>query len=106
MKSDIKQEWVKRLRSGIPQTKGILALGDARCAFGVLCDTAVEHGIIDRTTTSGFTVYGNSSKHICWLPDEVLHWSGITATDAYRIATLNDKGSTFEEIATYIEENL
>lgn len=60
MRTPIKQEWVTRLRSGIPQTTGRLAKGDARCATGVLCDIAVEHGIISRSTiTPDITIYAN-----------------------------------------------
>lgn len=44
MKEELKDEWVKRLRSGtIPQTTGSLTKGDARCCLGVACDIAVDN---------------------------------------------------------------
>lgn len=63
MRQDIKQEWVKRLRSGIPQAKGVLALGEARCAVGVLCDIAVEHGITSRIVTPEKLTYYGGCMH-------------------------------------------
>lgn len=52
MREDIKDLWVRELRFGnISQLRA--KLGDhtgARCCLGVLCDIAVEHGIIPPPT--------------------------------------------------------
>jgi hypothetical protein len=40
--------WIERLESGtIQQGFGQLAAGQRRCCLGVLCDIAVEKGVID-----------------------------------------------------------
>jgi hypothetical protein len=104
MRGDIKREWTTRLRSGIKQTTGVLATGDARCAMGVLCDIAVEHGITSKEVMSEMVIYAGS--HAYTPPDAVLTWAGIWPVDVHHIETLNDKGCTFEEIAKYIETHL
>jgi hypothetical protein len=112
MRQDIKQEWVKRLRSGIRQTSGVLATGDARCAMGVLCDIAVEHKVIQARPIFEedgvhvlHIVYGDDGFTVS-APYTVLHWADLTLSESLHIEELNDCRCTFEEIATYIEENL
>jgi hypothetical protein len=104
MRHDIKQEWVKRLRSGIPQVKGMLARGDARCAVGVLCDIAVEHGVTFKVVTPEERTYYGGYR--CDAPTPILGWACITRDELRNIECLNDEDCTFEEIATYIENNL
>jgi hypothetical protein len=112
MRPDIKQEWITRLRSGIRQTTHVLATGDARCAMGVLCDIAVEHKVIQARPVFEedgvhvlHIVYGDDGYTVS-APSDVLEWARLTPNEARYIEDLNDRGCTFDEIATYIEKYL
>lgn len=111
MRTHIKQEWVTRLRSGIPQVFGVLAIGDARCAMGVLCDIATERGIIAAKKIfheDGISVlriaYGDGCETST--PHEVIKWAAMTREEVGQIEDLNDSGCSFEDIASFINESL
>jgi hypothetical protein len=112
MRQDIKRGWISRLRSGIRQTTHVLATGDARCAMGVLCDIAAEHGVIQARPVFEedgvhvlHIVYGDEGYTVS-APYAVLDWAGLTPGEAQHIEYLNDEECTFNEIATYIEKHL
>ena len=79
MKEEIKKEWIKRLRSGaIKQGRKKLGHKDgARCCLGVLCDIAVEHGVVPTpsSTCFGHLVYGGRYSEV--LPPEVARWADV-----------------------------
>lgn len=109
-KEAIRKEWVKRLRSGkIKQTQSQLGLVDgSRCCLGVLCDIAVENGVIPtpKQNYDQELVYGAKSE---LLPRKVRMWAGLrTWAGHYQkgqnsLAQLNDNGATFKQIAKIIE---
>jgi hypothetical protein len=109
MDPDIKAEWVRRLREdNIPQTTNGL-LGDVngrRCCLGVLCDIAVEHGVIPLPEGGSALVYGDKEKYV--LPRVVAEWASIDCTGRYystkSLAIDNDNGMPFPKIADVIEE--
>lgn len=138
MKQDIKERWVTALRSG-EYTQGHYALrkhdddGDTHCCLGVLCDIAVEAGVIPAPTvnTNSEYEYENTtpSGEQAWpeagvLPNRVYRWAElsepnpeITAPEGYldkygnpkafvSLAELNDNDRTFLQIADLIEEHL
>ena len=89
MKKDIKDEWVRRLRSGdYEQGQGYLRFGDKYCCLGVLCDMAVEAGVIEET-------HGPSEKFSLFvfqtqmLPISVAKWAGLMGT---RAVTIEENG--------------
>lgn len=113
MNPEIKAKWVAELRSGRRwQAKSALRTEDNRyCCLGVLCDivepegwhgTPTEHkrpdGIVirDYWHTAG---PGLPSLSLC---EKV----GLLLSEATQLASLNDAGNTFADIADRIEESL
>lgn len=72
-KNPVVKKWVAALRSGkIKQAHGYLGTPDGnRCCLGVLCDLAVESGIIPSFKLS--SVY---------MPEKVAEWAGLQTTKA------------------------
>jgi hypothetical protein len=61
---EIMREWVRRLRSGdYEQGQGFLSKDDTHCCLGVLCEIAVERGVIPppRVVTASDEVYPYAS---------------------------------------------
>lgn len=115
MDERIKQKWIERLRSGeIQQTKGVLGRGDgSRCCLGVLCDVAVEEGVISPPEIDewGHAIYTKTEKREATvLPETVRIWSRLESRDPLlgvaSAAHYNDDGASFEQIADLIQEHL
>ena len=111
MNPQIKQKWVDALRSGdYQQTKGRLRKEDEFCCLGVLCDLYAKENNVEwqHNEVDGY-FYGN---HGFIPPSSVVEWSGIADSNPLvndeidTLAGLNDRGSTFNEIADLIEEHL
>ena len=97
------QKWINALRSGkYKQCKGRLRSGLLFCATGILCDLHAKEYLIGWKITelTRADLYCGSSVN---LPEEVLRWAGITIAQAMAIASLNDEGYSFNQIATHIE---
>ena len=120
MKKTNKKLWVQALRSGkYRQGRGFLCLNNQYCCLGVAFDVLVDDdwhseddghgwGIKGRDT---YTTYsGESVTDIytdeCSLTNEVLDKIELDMRDADELVRLNDKGTSFEEIADWIEENI
>ena len=118
MNQEIKTRWVEALRCGeYKQGRKALRQEDKFCCLGVLCELAVKDGAIPKPLPQGSRyIYGepgNSSSN--YLPGKVMDWAGIEnlnwagkyniseENDGY-LASDNDNGKTFEEIASIIEE--
>ncbi len=78
MDQDIKKRWTDALRSGnYDQTKNWLADSEGYCCLGVLCEIAVQDGVVFReagTYTSAEDHYDYSSEE---LPQAVQAWAGL-----------------------------
>jgi hypothetical protein len=117
----IKQLWVDALRSGeYPQTIGTLRSPDGFCCLGVLCQLAADAGIVT------VQELGNGRNHIyidpagglpaeavlnnaacAWAGLEGAHrWDPEIASRRTNLASINDGGATFTEIADLIEAEL
>lgn len=122
-------KWTSRMRSGtIHQTRKHLGRNDgSRCGLGVLCDLAVEEGIIapprkyhTNAGPRGCVVYDGSRHN---LPAAVVNWAGLKTSYAQypgeitpgrgctesglpSIALDNDSGVSFSELADIIEQHL
>ena len=129
MNRHIAKEWTVRLRSGITkQTRKHLGRNDgSRCCLGVLCDMAVEEGIIfppgefrPGTSKRGCLVFGGTRHN---LPAPVREWAGMKSTygqypgeigtgrsSTYgappSLALDNDAGADFAELADIIEQHV
>jgi hypothetical protein len=111
--NDMMKEVVKRLRSGtIKQTTGVLGRTDgSRCCLGVMCDVAVDLGVIPApepiaNCKGDILIYGHYTTS---LPQQVLDLTGLCTPDGSlgegkgSLAENNDSGATFSEIADIIE---
>lgn len=118
MKKEIAEKWVKALRSGEYKqtTEGCLFDGEAYCCLGVLCDIS-EKGHW-HNNGSFYDDSGNGDAEI--LTVEIREWSGMKWENGYTgrecvlkfndkhfytLASANDAGMPFTEIANFIERN-
>jgi hypothetical protein len=82
MNTEIKEEWVRRLRSGeYQQGHGRLTKikpdgVKTYCCLGVLCEMAVEAGIVASSIDDGSVVYGAFREQDV-LPEPVEQWAGL-----------------------------
>lgn len=134
MNPEIKDRWLQKLESGeYEQTTGELRNDEGFCCLGVLCEVAVEDGIICRGD-SGYLSTGPDGMYVenSTLPREVVKWAGLESinptvpfelqeddcpcgephdddveTTKMELSELNDSERlTFREIASYIKDNL
>lgn len=128
MNSDIKTEWIKRLREpGRKQIEGKLHTRYGQCCLGVLCEIAAEQGVVrvevdDFGTKRYCAVDNNDDQGYALLPVAVAQWAELDdnkdSTDPMfidptagehdwereiHLSSLNDSGKTFPEIADIIE---
>ena len=119
MNPEVKTAWLAALRSGeYAQTKQRLRRegpDGGFCCLGVLTDLFIEAGASDgpgwEMSPSQYGVY--RFCHTCVsLSDPVRQWADMEydirsdENIVYTLANMNDSGSTFAQIADYIEENL
>ena len=123
MKSDIKELWVKALTDGsYEQGTNALKVDNQFCCLGVLCDLHAKATGNDWKVIDGNYFYLDNEE---LLPEKVMEWAGLNSQcpqvetedqdletdDAWyksieTLADLNDSGSSFEEIAQLIKEQL
>lgn len=109
MNPEIKAKWLEALRSGkYQQTTGVLRRGDSYCCLGVLCDLSVEGSW--STLPEGdcylFVTTKEGKPNCSVLPDAVATETKLPLTEQGRLASMNDRGKSFEQIANWIEHNL
>ena len=117
MKTELKQRWVKALRSGkYKQGRGQLRLNDGigdekiflHCCIGVLCELIDEDAWECHYTSRTDYWKGDSSR----IGDEHLDEIGLRVDDQSHLMLMNDgddvctAGCSFKEIADWIEENV
>lgn len=117
MKKNIKNLWVKALRSGeFAQTQGQLELNGSYCALGVLSALALINGICTFDERSDGGRFDNRRTTLSY---NVMNWAGIRnylvqgaglvkfveKGKESSIAELNDEGCDFIEIANLIEKS-
>jgi len=122
MNPDIKNRWTTKLRSGeYKQGRNNLRVYDVAneeerfCCLGVLCEIAVEDGIIPpANTTSVVRRYGVDEAYgsIGILPTVVKEWAeldypngGYGIGDVHALSNDNDTGKSFDQIADIIDQN-
>lgn len=128
MNEEIKERWLARLESGeIKQTRQYLGRpSGSRCCLGVLCDIAVEDGIIDPPVVRTMKNYGDEKPPTNYLeydgqtgglPQSVVEWAGLNNSDEMGeyydkdgmvmgdLATRNDTSKyNFKKIAKIVRE--
>ena len=119
---EIKDEWVKALRSGeYKQARKSLRKGNKYCCLGVLCDLSKKGKWTSDSKTPrdscgrlvkeykyvpelGTVGYG-------FLPQDIRAWAGMRSnsghwsTEQKSLADMNDRGDSFKVIADVIEKN-
>ena len=126
MKQKIARIWVDALRSGeYKQVGGRLKTLEGYCCLGVLCDLAVDRGIIPApilNVNSGLNLsVFTFGKQKLFLPSEVMEWAGVNSStgdiplsdpavpasfSTANLSKLNDSGVDFKTIAEVIERNV
>lgn len=121
MKQELVDEWLRRLRSGDYQ-QGHQKLcrmtdsGPTFCCLGVLAEIAVDQGLAEKIVYGPFFKYktkDESVASISSLTQGLQKWAGILSYGDYSsnprknlsLATDNDMGKNFWEIAEIIERN-
>lgn len=121
MNPEIKTRWVAALRSGkYKQGRRVLNRDDQEfCCLGVLCELAVEDGIVtkapiyEETTTMDYRgpvdPSSDNYQNTTLVPDAVQAWAGVSLNPGVNgrpLSSMNDNGMDFNTIADYIEEYL
>jgi hypothetical protein len=103
MDAALKAKWVEALRSGkYEQAKGCLRDDDGFCCLGVLADV-----IAPEWTHEHFNPLSDEDNGLLEEAELLTkHGVNFAIREQKRLAELNDHGSTFAEIADYIEKNL
>ncbi len=103
MNPETKEKWVDALRSGrYKQGVDCLRTHDDRyCCLGVLCDVTGTrwrpHTLHDRYVCEGESLV---------MPRPLIVKTGLSRRECGDLAHMNDTGSSFSEIAEYIEKYL
>ena len=98
MKNVTKEEWVAALRSGdYKQGHSVLKFNDEFCCLGVLCD--LSGGEWNKTSTK-IDSFSESTSYPPYLIECASDLSFTT------LASMNDNGKSFNEIADKIEVEL
>ena len=107
MRKEIADKWVAALRSGeYGQMTGALANRERtqHCCLGVLCELAITEGVPVRVEPH---LHDSTSLKfddlLGALPDSVGTWAGMDASKGRVLATMNDSGKKFVEIADVID---
>jgi len=111
MKPEIKEKWIKALRSKTyKQGRNCLRnCTNEYCCLGVLCDIAVQNGVIPPPILSLSTKFQYDGETTHYLPIRVQQWASFSESDPYsfslggKLSASNDKGVTFDTIANAIE---
>lgn len=115
MDKDVKDRWLTALRSGeYKQGQNYLERRGCNCCLGVLAKIEgvpmkdryfddMDNGEQDIEEQYGVFDFGDSFDEHTYPPDD---WCGLSRDTIRKLATMNDDGKTFAEIADHIEEIL
>lgn len=118
MDQKVKELWLEALRSGkYAQGKDALRIGDKFCCLGVLCDVYKKAKNDGEWVSSGnadkMMFVLNKDRSHAVLPSPVRLWAGLnnpnpnlTQGDFTSLATMNDSGRSFKDIANVIDKQL
>lgn len=109
------EEWIQALKSDeFTQGKHYLNMNNKQCCLGVKCILDVRanrHSIVQTTNKGNFGIayYGLAGWFVSAesMPsDEILGKWGLSRVQAGELASLNDRGIPFSEIAEWIRHNV
>jgi hypothetical protein len=111
MKKEVADKWVEALRSGkYKQGNGVLKDDNNKfCCLGVLCD--ISDMSIWIKSIEGSSEFNNYFENSMYLPVKIRQWaemnsaSGIYDDWEPSLASENDNGLSFNEIADLIEKH-
>ena len=106
MNQEIKQLWIKELKSGnYKQTTGRLHKHDRFCVLGVLCDIHSKQYNIKWKFNSKLNIYTYFGQPHS-LPNEVIEWSQLKNKSYDDLIDYNDQEHlNFEDLSKLIEIN-
>ena len=105
MKESVAKKWVAALRSGkYEQTRGALKDSNGHCCLGVLCSISPWKNTYTRMRDGE-----NLTNRV--LPAKIQAWAGISNPngryDGFEsLASKNDDGASFEDIALLIDKHI
>jgi hypothetical protein len=107
MKTEVKTQVVAALRSGkYPQDLtfycSLRTLDDCYCVMGVVADIVDPDGW-ERPADRGCYVHRDRTAD---LRDDVRDAAGLTDASMWSLITLNDRKTSFSDLADHIEKNL
>lgn len=110
---DLQRNWIKALRSGkYEQTSGWLHNDKGFCCLGVVCDVLGLPVKDERDQSANnarayildpFKQWSDDIAYARMLPDRMANVLGLNSDQMHALASSNDKGMTFSEIADDIE---
>lgn len=114
MNPEMKTEWIERLRSGnYKQGRSMLNAEDQFCCLGVLCEIALDYGLVTKEEIVSLSRYkyistrNSTDTEESTLPRVVAGIANITREAENDLIDLNDvEQKNFNEIADWIEVNL
>lgn len=116
MNKQIKKVWIDALRSGkYKQGKEAMYEDGTHCCLGVLAEiyATAELGMPTKDARAnmpalclGYTVGWYDEEHDEFPATPIRSWAGIKFITVKKLASMNDDGKTFTEIADYIEKKL
>jgi len=107
MNKELRDKWVKALRSG-DYEQGTQALfnSGAYCCLGVLCEIQGYKKLVHQGRPCFFNETGSVLNGIGLVCPNDGYNSGLDRDTRQDLAVMNDGGSTFNEIADWIEEHV
>lgn len=121
MKPEIKNEWIKALRSGdYKQTRRSLRTPEGFCCLGVFCDIAIKSGEVKNSEGEllkweGATLpYFRIGMESNYIPAAIREWADIIESPIVEqengetdyLTNINDRGElSFSDIADLIEKD-
>jgi hypothetical protein len=108
MTPELKEKWLSDLRSGkYPKTERFLKNDTGYCCLGVLLETTGIGFVQDYSY--GEVVWESKDRRfgtVSILTVRGMKEFGLENSHVNNLMNLNDTSETFEEVITYIEENL
>lgn len=115
MNQEVKKLWVEALVSGeYKQAKGLLRRESGYCCLGVLCDIYEKQTKKKKWVKKRIWGYHFGPLNTA-LPKFVVKWAGLSSCNPMvkdgrgshgSLASFNDMGRSFNQIAKYIEKSL
>lgn len=101
MNAEVKAKWLTALRDGsYRQAVGKLNDKNGFCCLGVLCD------LVDNTKWEEIHGYVEYRGKIYMPPHDVMESVGLDESVVDKVARMNDEGSSFAEIADFLERHV